>query len=154
MKKKSEKKRTEAQGKRIGEQNFKSQNQPGQKKNHEAKNSICHFICDGPLEALCHMTYPSWGAHTDTSIHLFRHLTHLERDGGMDSKIEGKGDKRMAGNKAFPCWPWSSAHCVDIHDNVPMGQTHYFTPFHPFMVSCTHMSMHTRAEWESLSVLG
>lgn len=101
MKKKSEKKRTEAQGKRIGEQNFKSQNQPGQKKNHEAKNSICHFICDGPLEALCHMTYPSWGAHTDTSIHLFRHLTHLERDGGMDSKIEGKGDERMAGNKAF-----------------------------------------------------
>lgn len=58
------------------------------RKIHEAKNSICHFICDGPSEALCHMTYPSYRTRRDTSIHLFRHLTCLEQ--GTERKTENR----------------------------------------------------------------
>lgn len=59
------------------------------RKIHEAKNSICHFICDGRSEALCHMTYPSYRTRRDTSIHLFRHLTCLER--GTERKTQSAG---------------------------------------------------------------
>lgn len=50
------------------------------------KNNICLFLCDGRLKALCHMTYLLYRAHSNTLIHLFRHLTCLER--AMDVIIE------------------------------------------------------------------
>ncbi len=93
MKRKSENKRksrrAEAQRERERERErakLKVSKSAWPRKIHEAKNSICHFICDGRLEALCHMTYPSYRTRRDTSIHLFRHLTCLER--GTERKTE------------------------------------------------------------------
>lgn len=94
------------------------------------------------------MTYPSYRARRDTSIHLFRHLTCLERE----TKEERRGEE-LASKKASLLALRLQPHCVDIHDNVPIGQTHYFTPFHPFMISYAHMFTNTNAQRESQSML-
>lgn len=84
----------EAQTERGGRAALKVSESAWPRKIHEAKNSICHFICDGRSEALCHMTYPSYRARRDTSIHLFRHLTCLER-GTEGENREGERDRAV-----------------------------------------------------------
>lgn len=78
---------------REREQDWKVSESAWPRKIHQAKNSICHFICDGRSEALCHMTYPSYRARRDTSIHLFRHLTCLEQ--GTEEKSREEERERV-----------------------------------------------------------
>lgn len=55
------------------------------------KQHLSFYLRWGRSEAPCHMTYPSDGAHRDTSIHLCRHLTCLKLG---KKKREEKGKRR------------------------------------------------------------
>lgn len=107
------------------------------KRSTRQKTASVIFFCDGRLQALCHMTYPSYRARRDTSIHLFRHLTCLER-----------GTKRRGEERSLPvmrplCWLWSSATlCWHTWQCANKPDTLFYTISPFYDVLHTHVHAH------------